>query len=278
MEHKHNQKTDIANMKSIFSNTIKTKGVAIKLVAAASLFVLPACSAADTALEESNVTAEELVEETIDYVGQEVSIRSEVEETIGDSAFLMVDEDYFDGEGILVINASSEPFVVPEVGETAVQVTGEVQTFAMTTVADEYGLELAPELFEEYEAKPVIIAQSIALSPEPGDITANPEAYYNKRIAVEGEVEDIKESGLFTIDEDELFGGEDLLVIPSAGSKAVKDDDFVTVTGVLRPYIKAEFETDYDLEWDLSVEESIEAEYEQKPVFVADGVYPSAVE
>jgi len=251
---------------------------AVKLAAAALLFVLPACSTANTASEESNVTAEELVEETANYVGQEVSIRSEVEETVGDTAFLMVDDDYFEGEGILVINASSEAFIVGDVGETQVQVTGEVQTFEMVTVADQYGLELEPALFESYEAKPVIIAKSIALSPDSGEITANPEAYYNKRIAVEGEVEDIKDSGLFTIDEDKLFGGEDLLVIPTAGTQAAIEDDTVVVTGVLRPYIKAEFETDYDLEWDLSVEETIEAEYEQKPVFVADGVYPSAVE
>ena len=253
--------------------------LAIKLIAAASLFILPACSGSEdtTAAEESNVTAEEIVEETTDYVGQEVSIRSQVEETVGDSAFLIVDDDYFNGEGILVINASSEPFVVPEVGDTQVQVTGEVETFAMTTVADEYDLDLPPDLFEAYEAKPVIIAQSIALAPDPADITANPEAYYNKRIAVEGEVEALKEGGLFTLDEEALFSGEDLLVIPTASSPVVKEDDVVTLTGVLRPYVQAEFETDYDLQWDLSVEENVNAEYEQKPVFVADEVYPSAM-
>lgn len=252
-------------------------GTAIGLLAAA-LFILPACSSENTVAEDANVTAEEIVEETADYVGQEVSIRSEVEEAVGESAFLIEDEDYFEGEGILVINASSEPFVIPDVGDTQVQVTGEVQTFAMTTVAEEYGLSLEADLFDDYEAKPVIIAKSIALSPDPGEVAANPEAYYNKRIAVEGEVEDIKEAGLFTLDEDSLFADEDLLVIPTAGNPSVKDDDVVTVTGVLRPYIQAEFETDYDLNWDLSVEEEIQAEFEQKPVFIADGVYPSAVE
>ena len=261
--------------------TSARKAVALKLMAAASLFLLPACSspqAETTAAEEANVTSEELVENTLDYVGQEVSIRSEVEETVDDASFLIADDEYFDGEAILVINASSEPFVVPDVGESQVQVTGEVETFAMMTVADEYGLELSPELYEEYEAKPVIIAESIALAPDPGEIAANPELYYNKRIAVEGEVEELKESGLFTLDEDELFGGEDLLVIPPVGGEPVQENGIVTLTGVLRPYIKAEFERDYDLQWDLDVTTEIEAEYEQKPVFVADSVYPSAVE
>ncbi|MEO1392978.1 MAG: hypothetical protein AAFV90_08710 [Cyanobacteria bacterium J06634_5] len=256
------------------------KSAASKLLAVAALTLLPACTtpqATTTAAEESNVTAEEIVDETLEYVGQEVTIRSEVEAVVDDSSFLIVDEDYFDGEGVLVINASTEPFVVPDVGDSQVQVTGEVQTFSMSTVAEEYGLTLSPELFEEYEAKPVIIAESLALSPDVGDVAANPDSFYNQRIALAGEVEDVLESGLFTLDEDEIFGGDDLLVIPSAEAPAVEDGSIVAVTGTLRPYVRAEFEKDYDLQWDLSVEESIEAEYEQKPVFVADGVYPSAV-
>ena len=258
----------------------RNKVTALKVLTAASLFLLPACASPqtnDTAAEESNVTSEELVADTASYVGEEITIRGEVEGTVDETAFLMADDDYFDGEGILVINASSEPFVIPEVGETEVQVTGEVETFAMTAVSSEYGLTLDAELYSEYEDQPVIIAQSIALAPDPGKITENPELYYNKRIAVEGEVEDILESGLFTMDDDELFGGDDLLVIPGDLASTVKDNEIITATGVLRPYIAADFERDYDLQWDLSVKETIDAEYETKPVFVADTVYPSAV-
>ena len=248
---------------------------------AAALLLLPACSGPQsetTALEEANVTAEELVEETSSYVGEEVTIRSEVEATVDETSFLVRDDEYFDGEGILVVNASEEAFVIPDVGESQVQVTGRVETFALATVASEYNLELTPELYEEYEAKPVIIAESLALAPDVGDVAANPEAYYNQRIALEGEVEEVLASGLFKMDEDELFGGEDLLVIPDATAPTVEDGGIVALTGTLRPYIKAEFEKDYDLTWDLDVQEEIDAEYEQKPVFVADGVYPSAVE
>lgn len=256
------------------------KKVLISLFAATSLFVLSACNSpagVDTAAEEANVTADELAEGADGRVGEEVTIRSTVEETVDDSAFLLNDDDYFDGAGILVVNATGEPFVVPDVGDSEVQVTGTVETFAMTTVADSYGLTLDPELYEDYETKPVIIAESIALAPDPGDITANPETFYNQRIAVEGEVEELREVGLFTLDEERLFGGEDLLVYAPGVSAPVQEDEVVTVTGVLRPFISAEFETDYDLQWDLSVQEEIEAEYETKPVFVADNVYPSAI-
>ena len=112
---------------------------------------------------------------------------------------------------------------------------------------------------KNYETKPVIIAQSVALAPDPGDITADPEKFYNQRIAVEGEVEEIRETGLFTIDEEKLFGGEDLLVYAPdvSTSRPVKEDEVITVTGVLRPFVVADFERDYDLQWDLSVKEEV---------------------
>ena len=262
------------------SSSSHRRSAAVGLLAATSLILLPACNSpagVDTAAEEGNVTAEELVEGGDGRVGEEVTIRSTVEETVDDSAFLLNDDDYFDGEGILVVNASGEPFVVPDVGSSEVQVTGKVETFDMMPVAESYGLTLDPELYEAYETKPVIIAESVALAPDPGEITANPEVFYNQRIAVEGEVEELREAGLFTLEEEQLFGGEDLLVYAPGVSAPVQEDEVVTVTGVLRPFIAAEFDTDYDLQWDLSVREEIEAEYETKPVFVADNVYPSAI-
>ncbi|MEL7071274.1 MAG: hypothetical protein AAGN15_21860 [Cyanobacteria bacterium J06581_3] len=265
------------NTHNIEENKNTPKMAALKLLAAASLFVLPACTTTTTPSEEANVTTDELVDETASYVGEEVTIRADVEATVDDSSFLIADDDYFDGEGILVINATTEPFVIPDVGDTDIQVTGTVETFAMTTVAEAYNLTLDPELYAEYEAKPVIIAQSLALAPDVGEVAANPDLYFNKRIAIEGEVEDVLEGGLFTMDEDNLFADEDLLVIPDQGAQAAVDGETITVTGVLRPYVKAEFEADYDLQWDLDVEKTIEAEYEQKPVFVADSVYPSAI-
>lgn len=247
---------------------------------AASLLLLPACGgpqSTTTPAEAENVTTEELVEAPTDHVGEEVTIRSTVEATVDESAFFLNDDDYFGGEGILVINASGQPIVIPDVGDTEVQVTGKVETFVVATTAESYGLTLDPELYEEYESQPVIIAASIALAPDPGEITSDPEQFYNQRIAVEGEVGEIRETGLFTIEEEQLFGGEDLLVYAQTPAANVQEDEIVTVTGVLRPFIAAEFEKDYDLQWDLSVKEEVEAEYETQPVFVADGVYPSAI-
>lgn len=252
------------------------------LMMAASLTVVSACAEAPsetTTSEEAteNVTAEELSDGAEGLIGQTVSLRAEVEETVDDTSFLLEDDQLFGGEDVLVINASGEPFVLTEGDDTEVQVTGEVQQLIIADFETEYGVDLDPDLYADYEDRPVVVAQSIALSPDPGDLTSNPEAYYNKRIAVAGEVEDKLSPTTFTLDEEELFGSEDLLVLTQGVTPETQDGEEVTVTGILRPYVQTEFDTDYDLDWDLSVQEQIEAEYTEKPVFVADGVYPSAM-
>jgi len=257
-----------------------SKRLIAALLLAASAAILPSCAPAEISSPEEatgNVTTEEVASVAEGLIGETVSIRSEVEDTVGDDSFLLEDDRLFGGEDILVINASGEPFVLAEGDDTDVQVTGEVAQLVIADVEREYSLSLDPTLYADYEDRPVVIAQSIALSPDPGDITRNPEAYYNQRIAVEGEVEDKLSPTTFTIDEDQLFAGEDLLVLAQGVTPETNDGETVTVTGILRPYIQTEFERDYDLDWDLSVEQQIEAEYSERPVFVADGVYPSAL-
>lgn len=268
-------------MTNIFKTASKYSKKAVGLALAASLTVLAAC--AETPSETTtpgeaadNVTNEELSGGAEGLIGQQVSIRAEVAETIGDASFLLEDDQLFGGENVLVINASGEPFVLVEGDDTEVQVTGEVQQLVIADLDREYGLDLDPTLYADYEDRPVVVAQSLALSPDPGDITSNPELYYNKRIAVEGEIEDKLDDNTFTLNEEQLFGG-DLLVVSQMASPQAQDGEDVVATGVLRPYVKADFDRDYDLTWGLDVQQQIEAEYTEKPVFVADEVYPSAM-
>jgi len=274
-------------MVTLFKNIgVKSIGrhrkVATSLLLATSMTVVSACSEmpAETTIPEEaaeNVTTEELSSGAEGLIGETVSIRAEIEDTVGKSAFLLEDNRLFGGEDVLVINSSGEPFALIDGDDTEVQVTGEVQQLVIAELETSYGLDLDPELYADYEDRPVVVAQSIALSPDPGDITSNPDMYYNKRIAVAGEVEDKLSPTTFTLDEETLFGGDDLLVISDMATPETQDGEEVTVTGILRPYIAAEFETDYDLDWDLSVQEQIEAEYTEMPVFIADEVYPSAM-
>ena len=240
----------------------------------------------ETSDGSTNVQTEEVAENTEGYIGQIVTIRSEPVEKVGDNSFTVSDEQFFGSEPILVINASGEPLLLPEDG-VEVQVTGEVRNFLISEVDQEFDLTLDPNLYEEYEEQPVIIAQSIALAPEPGEISDNPEQYYGETLAVTGEVEEIQSEDMFTLQEEQLLGAESLLVIyaqPKAGSSAsqavpptITDDEQVAVTGVLRPFVISELERDYDLTWDAGVQEQLEADFSEKPVLIATQIYPSAI-
>lgn len=275
-----------SNQNSLTQKLWKNRTLPTGLALAVMALVLPACS--DAQQEASapppagNVTTEEVANETNRLIGQTVTIRSEPIEKISPNTFTVSDEEFFGTESILVVNASGEPFVLPAEADVEVQVTGQVRNFVLAEVEQEFDLDLDPEVYVEYESKPAIIAQAIALAPEPGELTSDPAQYYGKELAVTGEIEEVTGPNSFTLDEDQLFGATDLLVLranPKAGTAtpAIEDGETVAVTGVLRPFVVADIEREYDLTWDLDLQRKLEAEYSQKPVLIADAVYPSAI-
>jgi hypothetical protein len=239
---------------------------------------------AETQVEESNerqeqlnVQAGEITGNVEEYVGRTVSVRGEAERAVGESSFLLQDDQLFGGDEIIVVNATGTPFVLPDDEPTEqVQVTGEVRQLVVADFEREYGLDLDPTLYAEYENRPAIVAQSIVFAPDPEEISEEPEQYYGQTIAVSGEVAEQLTPNTFTIQDEGLFGGEDILVVGVTPDPAVEANEEVVVTGVLRSYVAADFERDYDLDWDLEVQRQVEAEYTQRPVLVAEEVYPSA--
>ncbi|MCA1993242.1 MAG: hypothetical protein LDL41_14570 [Coleofasciculus sp. S288] len=232
----------------------------------------------DVQLVEDNVTAEEVAEETAELIGQSVTVRSEVLRLMDPYSFTISSEQFFGGEPILVINASGSPFVVPT-GDTEVQVTGEVRRFVFADIEREFGLELGdPNLYIDYESKPVIIAQSSALAPEPEEIVANPTPFYNVDVAVEAGITDILSPTAFTLSENELIEGRELLVINATPGRVLGENQEVVVTGRLRPFIAAEIVRDYDLGWDLALQRELDVRFRNKPVLVAKYVFPSAIQ
>jgi uncharacterized protein YdeI (BOF family) len=227
-----------------------------------------------------NVTTEEVTDNTAQLIGKTVTVRSEPVRKIGNNTFTISDEEFFGRETILVVNASGQPLVLPT-DDTEVQVTGQVRKFVLADINREYDfLDLEPNLYVDYEGKPAIIAQSIAPAPKPGEITKNPKQYYGRTLAVTGEVEKILSPNTFTLDEDQLFGASDLLVLvanPRTAKTPVREDETVAVTGVLRPFVVADLEREYDFNWDEGFVRQLEAEYRQKPVLVVQSVYQSAI-
>lgn len=230
--------------------------------------------------QDNNVTTEDVSENTQALIGQTVTIRSEPLQEIGTSTFTVNDEEFFGSEPILVVNSSGEPFTFPEDDDTEVQVTGEVRNLVVADLNREYDLDLDPDLYVDYENRPAIIAQSLAPAPEPGEIAENPQPYYGRTLAVTGEVETLYDSNTFTLDEDELFGGQDLLVLVRNGNTAntpVQEEQTVAATGVLRPFVAADLEREYDFNWDEGFVRQLEAEYQTRPVLIVDRVYQSAI-
>ena len=227
---------------------------------------------------DENVTLEEVTENTEKLIGKVVSIRGEIEDLDSNSAFIVSNEEglgeLFGEEKVLVVNITNEPIILPK-KDTKIQIIGQVAEFILTNIQREYGLDLDPELYAEYETKPAILANSIALSPEPGEVTQDPKVYYNRRVAIKGEVEEILNSNTFTLDEDRLIGGSNLIVVNLTNKPLPTKNEEVVITGVIRPFVKTDLEQEYDLDWDLEVQEKIEAEYSELPILIVDRIYPS---
>lgn len=245
------------------------------LLALTAIFVSAQYSNLQAQETDSNTTIEDIAEDENTTLGEEVTVRGEVEEVEPGVSFVIEEDDLLDEDGVLVINISEQ--VVPEnADDLKLQVTGEMGTLILADVEREYGLDLDPELYVDYESQPVIFATYMVASPELEEVSENPDSYYGQEISLEGEVGEIRNDYAFTLKEDQLIGGDDLLIINATGEPIPEQDEAVVVTGMVRPFIKSEFEQDYDLTWDLDVQEEIEAEYTEKPVLVVDSIYPSA--
>lgn len=237
--------------------------------------LLPACAYKGTraTAPDRNITAQEVVNRTDNLIGQKVTIRSDIENLFSENAFTISNEKFFEGEDILVINASGAPFTIPP-KNIDIQVTGEVRRFNIAEVVREFDLNLQPDAYLEYEDKPVIIAQSLALAPKAGQITRNPGLFYNQPVAVEAEIKEVLDPVAFTLEEDQWFGGRDLLVVNQSPELPIRPETKVVVTGIVRPFAVSDITRDYQLTWNLNIQRTVEAEYRNKPVLVAQQVFP----
>lgn len=247
-------------------------GASTLVLSLASIFAVsgsPNLQAQDT---DGNTTIEDLEEGTTDALGEEVTVRGQVEEIEPGMTFTLGAEGFLEGEDVLVVNVSGE--MLPEMPDEQLelQVTGELGEFVYADVDRLYDFDLDPDLYVDYENRPVIFAESLTLSPGLGDISERPENFYSKEVAVEGEIGEVWSDIAFSLDEEQLIGGEDLLVINLTNEPIPAEEERVVVTGMVRPFVIADLERDYDLTWDLDIQQELEAEYSQKPVLVVDSI------
>ncbi|VEP16656.1 conserved exported hypothetical protein [Hyella patelloides LEGE 07179] len=248
----------------------------LKAIACLTVVILSAClntSPSSIAIEKDGLVDVAAITQNFDSsIGNSVLVRNDVIAKIGERGLILDKDRIFSGETILVISTSKIPSIFSSDQTPEVLVSGRVERFISRDLEPKYGLNLDSSLYNQYEGKPVIIATSLIFSPDPEDLTRNPEMYYGEQLAIKGEIEDIKSYGLFELDEEQVFGGEDLLVVQLNPRIELENEQTAIVYGVLRPFIFVELERDYDLGWDLSIQKQIEAEYSQKPVFVAEKI------
>jgi len=218
----------------------------------------------------------EIAENADEFIGNSVTIKSKAIQKIGLSSFTVSDARFFRGEPIVVVNASGMPFNLPLDQNVKIQVTGQVRNLVISEIEQKFNLNIEEEYYRDYINKPAIVARYIVVAPQPGQITQRPKQYYGRKVTVTGKVDNIRSPVLLTLDENQWFGGQDLLVLLKAPPKvAINQGQTISVSGEVRPFVVAEIEQDYDLTWDLNVKRELETEYGNRPVLVAETVYPS---
>ncbi|MFQ4138614.1 hypothetical protein PGN35_020100 [Nodosilinea sp. PGN35] len=244
-----------------------------------SLSVLSACNGQFQTgqVDQDNVTADDVsqVEAGDPALGQLVTIRSGVVETLDDNGFIM---ESADGDSILVINPTGTPFTWPE--ETVpIQVTGQLEIFRAADSAQQYGLDLDPALYGEYDQQPVIIAENFALAPRPQDLWNAPDEYYEETIAVEGDLRPLEESeNAFALFEEGWISDTGVLIVgagPLVDVATLESGENIVVTGQAQQ-LDENLLREADFGWDDNQIQEFLSRYENRPVIVAEEVYPSA--
>jgi len=107
-----------------------------------------------------------------------------------------------------------------------------------------------------------------------GHLAKHGKDYYGKTVTVKAEVEDVLGAKMFTLDEDALLTGADVLVMAPRGVTAtLAHDQKVIVTGEVRRYVEKDLDRDFDFFEDGKiVKTKTKVDWETRPVIVATSV------
>lgn len=251
--------------------------------------------------QDDTAATGDLSEDSAQLVGQTVTVRGDIGEQISDNLVQLNSEDEpFAGEDVLVV--LPEGFTLPveteaitgedaesaedrpaaaedgavdstqldEAATQAIQVTGEVRQLTEAD-AQELNLNLTPEQLSEYNDRPLLVAETAAISPNPGELSDNPEAFYDQTVAVTGSLEELGPN-TYKISGGGI-GGEDILVLTSQPlDQAAQDANEVAVTGKAQQLDVAALQPQYN--WDQELQQQISEDYAEKPVIIVDQIYP----
>ena len=228
------------------------------------------------------------------YLGQTVTVGGPIGELVGTRAFTLNDNDVLGNDQVLVVGA--KPFsAIPGrqadaslLADDTVQVTGTVRTFDLAAVEQEVGADLQDDRFRDWGGKPAIVAQSIRVVERAATtgqaaatvdaITDNPSAWIGKTVMVDGSVGDVLGQRAFTINDNDLIGDDEMLVV---GAKPLRTlpgrqtqdvplvaDDIILVRGPVRLFDLAAAEKEVGADLD----DNLFRDWAGKPAIIARSV------
>lgn len=249
------------------------------------------------------VDAEEIVRDPSKYYGKKVMIQpADVNRVLGPHAFMLDEDALLAGPDVLVIVPNPTGGAIGEDAE--VRVTGTVRPYVAADIRRDFNWFDEDDVVVEFTDRPVIVADSVtssdgrewagAITQVPaqpaggsghevltaGAIAGSPQEYLGQRVTVRAEIEDVYNPQLFTLDEDRMFVGPDVIVYLRDGRTSLtgdQEDQIVTVTGEVRKFIESDlFGTATWFEpWFRDLDETGRGLVRSRPVIIADSVTAS---
>jgi hypothetical protein len=126
-----------------------------------------------------------------------------------------------------------------------------------------HGLQPAPRIRGQRPVQMVLVTSI-------GRITRHPVRFYGVPVSVHAQIGDRTNRHLFTLEGDgwSQFGDDALVLLPNPQPDAtIEENDYVTVVGTVRPFIRADIERDF--EWFAALP-GFDSDVEGRPMIVSD--------
>ena len=107
-----------------------------------------------------------------------------------------------------------------------------------------------------------------------GKLAKDAKDFYGRTVTVQAEVEDVLGGNMFTLDEDAILAGSDVLVlVPRGVADTLAHDQKVVVTGEVRPYVEADLDRDFDwFDNGKLVDVKTKVDWKTRPVIIVDTI------
>ena len=258
---------------------------------------------------DGTLSATKLAKDAKNYYGQTVTVKAKVEDVLGNHSFTLDEDAILAGPDVLVlVPTGSLPAGLKH--DDRVVVTGTVRKYVTKELETDYDWFKDGEILKkgtkvDFDTRPVVVATSVRLagraraemsSPDnhygnadiqrtgnlmvsAGKLSRDGKDFYGQSVTVKSKVEDVIDNRTFTLDDDSILPGPDVLVIvPRGVAGTLAHDQVVTVTGTVRPYVMAELKKDYDWFEDGKIVKRVgdKVDLKTRPVIVATSVRTAA--